>query len=164
MAETAQKDASKNDTEMSDASMSDASMSDVDKVREFFRLQYAGDYEEGFRRFALDGFRFVVSSADNPGLREAIPWAGHTHKGREGYENLYNQLFGEFDVDTFEPRSFAEADGKVYVEGHFRFVHKTTGKVADSDWCARFDMEGGRIQGGQFFENTFDVATARVAD
>ena len=87
---------------------------DPDVVREFFRLQYAGDYEEGFRRFAHDGFRFVVASRGNADLTAAIPWAGRTHHGRAGYEDLYNQLFGEFDVETFEPVSFVAAGGKVW--------------------------------------------------
>ena len=138
-------------------------MTNADKVREFFRLQYAGDYDEGFARYAHPDFRFVVASRDNDALRAAIPWAGYTHEGRAGYEGLYNALFGEYDVETFEPTAFTEAadGGKVYVEGHFRFRHKETGKIADSDWCARFDMRDGRIAGGQFFENTQAVADAR---
>ena len=120
----------------------------ADRVREFFRLQYAGDYQEGFRRFAGDEFTFVTGSADNPELRHAIPWAGYDHVGRDGYADLYEKLFGEFDVESFEPRSFVEGGSKVYVEGHFRFRHKDTGKIADSDWCARFDMKNGRIVGG----------------
>lgn len=136
-------------------------MSNAKKVQEFFRLQYEGNYAEGFKLYGHDAFRFVTGSDDNPELRHAIPWAGYPHIGRDGYEDLYQKLFGEFDVEEFAPRSFAEAGDKVYVEGHFRFRHKQTGKIADSDWCARFDMKDGLIAGGQFFENTFGVADAR---
>lgn len=138
-------------------------MSNTEKVREFFRLQYEGNYEDGFRLYGHDDFRFVTGSDANPELRKAIPWAGYPHIGRDGYEDLYQKLFGEFDVEEFATHSFAEAADNVYVEGHFRFKHKTTGKVADSDWCARFDMKDGRIVGGQFFENTFGVANARTS-
>ena len=138
-------------------------MSNADRVRDFFRLQYAGDYAQGFARHAHADFRFVTGSDGDADLRAAIPWAGYVHEGQDGYRSLYEGLFGEYDVEAFEPRSFAEAvtdDGaKVYVEGRFR--HKTTGRIAESDWCARFDMRDGRIAGGQFFENTYAVAMAR---
>jgi len=49
----------------------------------------------------------------------------------------------------------------VFVEGSFRFRHRQTGRIAESDWLARFDMRDGRIAGGQFYENTYAVAAAR---
>ncbi len=143
--------------------MSGSEQSNVEKVRHFFELQYAGRADEGFRLYGHDDFRFVTGSAGNDELRAAIPWAGYVHEGEEGYAELYSKLFGEFDVEEFTPHSFAEAGERVYVEGHFLFRHKQTGKLADSDWCARFDMKGGRIAGGQFFENTFAVAAARTS-
>lgn len=103
----------------------------------------------------------MTDSADNPDLRAAIPWACYDHMGAEGHANLYAQLLGEFDVEAFEPRSFAEAGGKVCVEGRSRFRRKETGKVADSDWCARLDTKDGRITGGRFYENAQRVAAAR---
>lgn len=36
------------------------------------------------------------------------------------------------------------------VEGHLTFRHRQTGKIADSEWIARFEMETGRIAGGNF--------------
>ncbi|MDY6940456.1 MAG: hypothetical protein SWY16_22715 [Cyanobacteriota bacterium] len=53
------------------------------------------------------------------------------------------------------------AGDRVFVEGHFTFRHRTTGKIADSDFLAAFRMENGRISGGQFYENTAGVAAAR---
>ncbi|WP_299410341.1 nuclear transport factor 2 family protein [uncultured Roseobacter sp.] len=138
-------------------------MTNAEIVADFFKLQYAGDYAEGFKKYGHSDFTFVTGSADNAELRAAIPWAGYAHIGMQGYEELYQRLFGEFDVEVFEPRSFVEGGDKVYVEGHFRFRHKETGKIADSDWCARFDMKDGKIIGGQFFENTFGVADVRLS-
>ena len=95
-------------------------------------------------------------------MTDAIPWAGTYHYGLEGYKRLYDQLFNEFDVNSFEIYLLAETKEKVYVEGHFRFQHKTTGKLADSDWCVRFNFKDTKITGGQFYENTYAVAVARI--
>jgi ketosteroid isomerase-like protein len=94
-------------------------------------------------------------------LRAAIPWAGHVHAGQAGYAELTRQLFSEFEPLVFEATSYSEAGDKVFVEGHFRFRHRASGKIADSDWLARFDMRDGVIGGGQFYENTYAVARAR---
>ncbi|MEM9798182.1 MAG: nuclear transport factor 2 family protein [Pseudomonadota bacterium] len=130
-------------------------------VKEFFRLQYEGDYEQAFRRFGADGFTVITASNANPELTAAIPWAGYVHDGQDGYAALNEVLFGEFDVEEFAPQHFADAGDRVYVEGHFRFRHKKTGKVADSDFCCRFLLENDRIKAIQFYENTFAVAEAR---
>jgi uncharacterized protein len=49
---------------------------------------------------------------------------------------------------------------KVFVEGHFKFRHRKTGKIAESNWLTRFDIKDGRIVDGQFYENTYAVAMA----
>jgi ketosteroid isomerase-like protein len=102
-----------------------------------------------------------VGSSGNEILRTAIPWAGYTHQGKEGYIRLTTLLFSEFEALEFEPRRYNDADDCVFVEGHFTFRHRQTGKIADSDWVARFDMQDGWIVGGQFYENTAGVAEAR---
>lgn len=140
-------------------------MSNSDVVAKFFELQYAGDFDTAFGSYAdPDRFVWIVGSADNPQLSSAIPWAGREMRGKEGYVELTGMLFGEFDVIDFSPAHFTDGGDRVIVEGHFRFQHKETGKIADSDWVGRFDMENGKIVGGQFFENTHAVAAARIAD
>lgn len=136
-------------------------LSNTEKVAKFFELQYRGDFDTAFREYADPDFCWIVSSADNEELRAAIPWAGYEHEGKEGYINLTSQLFDEFDAIAFEPRHYLDGGDRVLVEGHFRFKHKQTGKIADSDWIARFDIKNGKIAGGQFFENTYAVAAAR---
>lgn len=136
----------------------------TETVARFFELQYAGDFDTAFRELATEDFTWVVGSRDNDELRTGIPWAGHRHNGKAGYMELTGQLFGEFEVIDFRPDWFHDAGDRVLVEGHFRFKHRETGYIADSDWMARFDMRDGRIAGGQFYENTFAVAAARVSD
>lgn len=137
-------------------------LSNTEKVAKFFELQYQGDFDTAFGEYADPDFYWIVSSAENDELRAAIPWAGYRHKGKEGYLELTSQLFGEFDVIEFEPQHYLDGGDRVLVQGHFRFKHKKTGKIADSDWIARFDIKNGKIAGGQFFENTYAVAAARI--
>jgi ketosteroid isomerase-like protein len=109
-------------------------------------------------------FRFVVSCACNDDLRAAIPWAGHEHKGREGYQRLTTLLFSEYELLTFETKRFTEPGSQVFVEGHFRLRHRETAKIADSDFLARLEMRDGKIVCGQMYENTAAVADARHSD
>lgn len=135
--------------------------SNTETARRFFEAIYAGDFDGAFSRHAHKDYRFAVGSADSAELRAAIPWAGHPHLGQSGYAELMHQLFSEFEPLSFEAKSFVESGDKVFVEGHFRFRHRTTGKIAESDWLTRFDIRDGRIAGGQFYENTYAVAQAR---
>jgi ketosteroid isomerase-like protein len=136
--------------------------SNAEIAKQFFEFVYAGDYDRAFSEYARPDYRFVVGSSDNAELKAAVPWAGHTHQGREGYIALTNALFSEFEPLSFEARRYSDTGDRVFVEGHFRFRHRATGKIADSDWLVRFDMKDGRIAGGQFYENTYAVAMART--
>ena len=133
----------------------------TETVQKFLEAQYAGEFDHAFQDYAHSNFQWVVSSNSNENLRAVIPWAGYTHKGKEGYVRLVTLLFSEFEALEFEPRRYTDAGDRVFVEGHFTFRHRETGKIADSDWIARFDMDAGRITGGQFYENTAGVAAAR---
>ena len=135
----------------------------VETVQKFFEAQYAGEFDHAFQTYAHPNFQWVVSSGNNEELRSAIPWAGYTHQGKDGYVRLVTLLFSEFEALEFEPDRYTDAGDRVFVEGHFTFRHRQTGKIADSDWIARFNMESGRITGGQFYENTAGVAAARQA-
>jgi ketosteroid isomerase-like protein len=132
-----------------------------DVVKSFFAAVYAADFDHAFDAFTRPEFSWIVGSDANGELRTAIPWAGFRLIGREGYLGLVKMLFGEFEALSFEPLRYFEAGETVFVEGRFRFRHRQTTKIADSDWLARFDMRDGRISGGQFYENTYAVAAAR---
>ncbi|HBE72146.1 MAG TPA: ketosteroid isomerase [Planctomycetaceae bacterium] len=133
-------------------------------VKGFLDAQYAGDFDTAFGSFAQPDFSWIVGSADNETLRDAIPWAGHTHLGKEGYVQLVTELFSEFEALEFNPARFTDAGECVFVEGNFVFRHKETGKTVNSDFLSRFDMKDGKIIGGQFYENTQGVAEARRKD
>ena len=138
-------------------------LTNVQTVQKFFEAQYAGDLDHAFQAYAQTNFQWIVASGSNEALRAAIPWAGYTHQGKEGYVRFVTLLFSEFEALEFEPGRYTDAGDRVFVEGHFIFRHRKTGKIADSDWVARFDMNAGRIAGGQFYENTAGVAAARQA-
>ena len=132
-------------------------------VQDFLAAQYAGEFDRAFKDYAHPNFQWIVGSENNEALRAVIPWAGYTHQGKDGYIRLTTLLFSEFEALNFEPQHYTDAGDRVYVEGHFTFRHLKTGKIADSDWIARFDLKGDRISGGQFYENTAGVAQARRA-
>lgn len=134
----------------------------TDVVRRFFEAtQYAGDFDRAFGEHVNPEFTWAVGMIDNAELTAAIPWAGRRLAGAEGYKTLTCELFGEFEPLVFDARRFSDVRDAVYVEGYFKFRHRRTGKIAEADFCARFDMRDERISGGQFYENTHAVATAR---
>lgn len=143
------------------ATLNFLSETNIETVQKFLEAQYAGEFDHAFQSYAQPNFQWVVASRNNETLRAVIPWAGYTHHGKEGYVRLVTLLFSEFEALEFEPSRYTDAGDRVFVEGHFTFRHRQTGKIADSDWIARFDMEAGRIAGGQFYENTAGVAAAR---
>ncbi|MEM9151351.1 MAG: nuclear transport factor 2 family protein [Cyanobacteria bacterium P01_F01_bin.3] len=143
--------------------MPQQALTNTQTVQKFFEAQYAGDFDLAFQAYAQPHFQWVVASSSNEALRAAIPWAGYIHQGKEGYIRLMSLLFSEFEALEFEPSRYTDAGDRVFVEGHFVFRHRTTGKIADSDWVARFDMDTGRIAGGQFYENTASIAEERRA-
>ncbi len=136
-------------------------MNNIEVVQEFLRLQYEGKIEEAFTNHAAPNFKWIVSSGNNPALENAIPWAGMTHKGLEGYKNLTGLLFGEYEALEFDAKEFYEVQDKVFMTGHFKFKHYKTQKIADSDFVGLFHMKNGKIAGGQFYENTYAVAAGR---
>ena len=138
-----------------------ATSTTIQTVQKFLELQYAGEFDQAFQAYASPHFQWTVSSGGNEALRAVIPWAGYTHQGKDGYIRLVTLLFSEFEALEFEPNRYTDGGDRVFVEGHFTFRHRKTGKIADSDWIARFDMDAGRIKGGQFYENTAGVAAAR---
>ncbi len=136
-------------------------ITNIEAVQKFLTLQYEGKIEEAFANYADSSFEWIVSSANNNELTTAIPWAGMTHKGLEGYKNLTSQLFGEYEALEFDTKEFYEVQDKVIMIGHFKFKHYKTQKIADSDFVGLFNMKNGKIAGGQFYENTYAVAQGR---
>lgn len=135
----------------------------ISAVKGFLDAQYRGDFDTAFRDFVHTDFSWIVSTADNDNLRSAIPWAGYQHNGKEGYIQLTTQLFPEFEPLEFDVKTFTDTGDRVFAEGRFVFRHRKTEKIAVSDFISRFDMQEGRILGGQFYENTEAVAAARRA-
>ena len=99
--------------------------------------------------------------SDSPELTAAIPWAGRRLQGAAGYKELTGQFFGKYEPLEFDARRFHDAGEVVFAEGHFRFRHRGTGRIAEAEFAMRFDMRDGRISGGQIYKNTYGVAAAR---
>ena len=130
-------------------------------VKAFLKAQFAGEAERGFHDYASPSFNWTVASRDSPDLTAAIPWAGFTLKGAEGYKNLMDLLFGEFEPLEFKPSAFYDAKEVVFVMGTLAFKHRKTEKIARSDFVSRFDIFEGKVGGGQMYEDTYAFASAR---
>lgn len=140
----------------------DVNHQNIATVKSFLNLQYEGKIEEAFETHASSEFTWVVSTGANKELNDVIPWAGVKWKGLEGYKKLTSLLFGEFEPLEFSPTDFHAVENFVFMVGHFTFKHRITGKIAKSDFLGLFRMKDGKIQGGQFYENTYAVAEARM--
>ena len=136
-------------------------MEKKDIVKKMLEMQYGSGVDTNFvTQYSNENFQWIVGIV-NEELHKAIPWAGVVQNGMEGYYNLVGQLFGEFEVLQFLPKDFHETETKVFVEGYFKFQHKVTKKIAETDYIMRFDFDNGKISGGQMYENTYGVAEAR---
>jgi len=131
-------------------------------VKEFLRLQYEGKIDDAFSNYTHQDFYWTVSTQNNAELNKVIPWAGIAHLGKEGYKNLVGALFGEYESKKFEVHNYYEVEDKVFAVGHFDFRHYKTGKLAESDFIGMFTVTEGKINGGQFYENTYAVAAGRT--
>ena len=134
----------------------------TEAVKTFFELQYAGKFDEAFKGYANPEFSWAVAMSDNAALTAAIPWAGRRLEGAAGYQELTGQLFGEYESLEFDARRYHDTSDVVFAEGYFKFRHRKTGKIAEAEFCMRFDMRDGRISGGQIYENTYGVAMGRT--
>ena len=132
----------------------------ADLVRHFYEHIYAGDINAAVDMLH-DDFTWLVAT-ENAALTAAVPWAGRTLRGREGFLELATMLFGEFESLEFQAKEFHAIGDQVFVFGHFSFRHQASGRLAVSDWAARFAVADGKILGGQFFEDTYSVAVARA--
>jgi pimeloyl-ACP methyl ester carboxylesterase/ketosteroid isomerase-like protein len=134
----------------------------VSIVERFYDCVYAGDLD-GAAALLDEDFTWLVGT-ESVELTAAVPWAGRVLRGRSGFLELVTTLFDEFESLEFRAQEFYPVGDAVFVQGHFAFRHNVTGRNAVSDWFARFEVGGGRIKGGQFFENTYAVAAARTVD
>ncbi|MEM7550407.1 MAG: nuclear transport factor 2 family protein [Bacteroidota bacterium] len=137
-------------------------ITNVEVVQNFLSLQYEGNIDDAFSNYAHQDFYWTVSTQNNEELNKAIPWAGKEHSGKKGYEELITELFGEYEAKKFEVYNYYEVKDKVFAVGHFDFQHYKTGKMAQSDFIGMFTVTDGKINGGQFYENTYAVAASRV--
>lgn len=129
-------------------------------VHQFYQTIYKGEIDKAFALYATPNMEWTVASPNSPETTAVLPWVAVIHRGAEGFKQLNEQLFGSVDVISFEDQDyFAEGD-TVIVFGHLQFRAKSTGKLMETDWVVRLTMQDSKIARGQFFENTFAIASA----
>jgi ketosteroid isomerase-like protein len=130
-----------------------------DVVRGFFELIYKGQAEKAFDENCSSDYDFSIFDPDNTRLNSVILWAGILHKGREGFLELNDLLFGRsVDVLKFELGDMFADNDMVVVFGQFRFKARPTGKEFASEFVVRYWLHDGKMVRGRFFEDTFSVA------
>jgi uncharacterized protein len=90
---------------------------------------------------------------------EVVPFYG-PHRGRDGVVAFLGKLSEAAEFESFEPRDFFTAGGRVVVLGAERARAKPTGKTFDNEWAMVFTLRDGRITAFRSHEDTAAVAAA----
>lgn len=130
-------------------------------VRGFFEGFARGDMAAVFAALAPD-IEYTVNTRDTVTC-EAIPWST-THRGIDAVQAFFGRLMQNFEVLGFDLWDLVADGAAVAAFGHFKYRVRSTGLDCETDWCARFALEGGRVVRYQFFEDSYAIARAfRVA-
>lgn len=129
------------------------------------RAVVAGFFD-GFARGDMDAVFAALSpqveyTVNTPGTvtREALPWSTTFH-GASEVQAFFARLMQNFEVLGFALRQVIADGPAVAAFGHFRYRVRATGLDCETDWCARFVIEQGRITHYQFFEDSYAIARA----
>ncbi len=126
-------------------------------VEAFFGSFAQGDMDAAFDTMA-DDIEYTVNGRDTV-TREAIPWS-RTFHGKDAVKAFFVQLMEHFRVEGFEVDQHIADGPDVASFGHFRYVALVTDQLCETDWCARFHVENGKITRYQFFEDSYAIARA----
>ncbi len=126
-------------------------------VSAFFDGFTAGNMDAVFGALAAD-VEYTVNTHDTV-TREAIPWST-TFRGTAEVQAFFARLMANFDVLAFRVDKLIAEGEDVAAFGHFQYRAKPTGLTCETDWCARFRIEKGRIRTYHFFEDSYAIARA----
>lgn len=129
------------------------------------RAYYASFREANWRDLIPDLFTEdavylnFASEQMSPETKQAIPWAG-TWTGIAEIIAFQELLNANFEVRGFDDHTFIVDGDQVAVFGTLRFVAKSTGHAADSDFAMHAVVRQGKIASYHFYEDTFAIANA----
>ena len=126
-------------------------------VTGFFDGFAGGNMDAVFGALAPD-IEYTVNTR-NTVTREAIPWST-TFRGTAEVQAFFARLMANFDVLAFRVDQLIADGADVAAFGYFQYRAKPTGLTCETDWCARFRVEGGRIRTYHFFEDSYAIARA----
>ena len=126
-------------------------------VENFFQSFAQGRLDDVFDALA-DDIEYTVNGRDTV-TAEALPWS-KCFRGKDEVRAFFAQLLEQFEVEGFEVAQHIAEGPDVASFGHFAYRARPTGERCETDWCARFHIEGGKIARYQFYEDSYAIARA----
>lgn len=108
----------------------------------------------------LPDVEWVVAQGSAPGTHEVIPWTGVVIKGHDGVQRFFDMLLADFEVIEIVDRKTLVDGDTAAVFGDFRYRHRWTGKIVESDFAIEILVRDGKIARFHFYENTYAVVAA----
>ena len=94
----------------------------------------------------------------DPGYPD-IPYAGK-RQGKGEVGEFFREMNDHVEFTRFEPKTFNEDSGTVFVTGFFAGKSRRTGRAFESEWAMVWRVEGGKVAFYQAYVDTNNLAKA----
>jgi uncharacterized protein len=94
----------------------------------------------------------------DPGYPD-IPYAGK-RQGLKEIGAFFGEMNAHVEFSRFEPKSFHEDEGTVFVTGFFAGRSRSTGKSFESEWAMVWRIEAGKVAFYQAYVDTHNLVRA----
>jgi ketosteroid isomerase-like protein len=121
-------------------------------VRQGYAAFQRGDIEGVLQTFADDIEWTIPGPAD-------IPLNGR-RQGRGEVAEFFKLLAETEEAQVFEPQRFVAGEELVIVLGHYRWLIKANGRIAEADWVHVFTCRDGKVAKFQEYSDTAAFAAA----
>lgn len=88
-----------------------------------------------------------------------VPYAGE-RRGHAGVVDFFQQLGGNVEFESFEPREFVAGGDKVVVLGGERGRVRSNGRTFHNEWAIVVTLRDGKVTHFRCYEDTGAVAAA----
>jgi uncharacterized protein len=102
---------------------------------------------------------YVSLNADNPELKEIMPWTGTSRGPKAFLENL-GAMFNRWENQAFNVTAMFGSNDDVAVFGDFRYKSHSLGQVVTSPFSIHVKVVDGKVTFLQFQEDTYATAAS----
>jgi uncharacterized protein len=81
-------------------------------------------------------------------------------KGQAAVNEFFRQVGENQEATDFSPRDFHASGELVFVQGHYAWKIRKTGKAVESDWVHIFTLKNGKVSAFREFTDTAKFAEA----